>query len=51
MGVLAVVTVLTASASAVAATSAVSPPQVLNYQAYVGSKGKAKTKLAPVASA
>ena len=39
---------LTASASAVAATSAVSPPQVLNYQVYVGGKGKAKANLAPV---
>ena len=48
MAVLAVVTVLTATASAVAATSAVSPPQVLNYQVYVGGKGKANPKLAPV---
>jgi branched-chain amino acid transport system substrate-binding protein len=48
MAVLAVVTVLTATASAVAATSAVSPPQVLNYQLYVGGKGKANPKLAPV---
>ena len=48
MAVLAVVTVLIATASAVAATSAVSPPQVLNYQVYVGGKGKANAKLAPV---
>ena len=48
MVVAAVVTALTATVSAVAATSAVSPPQVLNYQAYVGGKGKAKPKLAPV---
>ncbi len=48
MAVLAVVTVLTATASAVAATSAVSPPQVLNYQLYVGGKGRANPKLAPV---
>ena len=46
--VAAVVTALTATVSAVAATSAVSPPQVLNYQAYVGGKGKAKANLAPV---
>jgi branched-chain amino acid transport system substrate-binding protein len=39
---------LTATAAAVAATSAVSPPQVLNYQVYVGGKGKAKPNLAPV---
>jgi branched-chain amino acid transport system substrate-binding protein len=48
MAVLAVVTLLTATASAVAATSAVSPPQVLNYQVYVGGKGKANPKLAPI---
>jgi branched-chain amino acid transport system substrate-binding protein len=48
MAVLALVTVLTATASALAATSAVSPPQVLNYQLYVGGKGKAKPKLAPI---
>ena len=48
LAVLAVVTVLTASVSAVAATSAVSPPQVLNYQVYVGGKGKANPRLAPV---
>ncbi len=48
MAILAVATVLTATASAVAATSAVSPPQVLNYQVYVGGKGKANPKLAPV---
>src|SRR6185436_725500 len=46
--VAAVVTALTATVSAVAATSAVSPPQVLNYQAYVGGKGKANPKLAPI---
>ena len=45
---LAVATVLTATTSAVAATSAVSPPQVLNYQVYVGGKGKAKPNLSPV---
>ena len=48
MVVLAVVAALTATASAVAATSAVPPPQVLNYQAYVGGKGKANPNLAPV---
>jgi branched-chain amino acid transport system substrate-binding protein len=45
---LAIATVLTATASAVAATSAAPPPQVLNYQAYVGGKGKAKANLSPV---
>jgi branched-chain amino acid transport system substrate-binding protein len=39
---------LTATAAAVAATSAVSPPQVLNYQVYVGGKGRANPRLAPV---
>src|SRR6478609_5889424 len=48
LAVLAVVTALTATVSAVAATSAVSPPQVLNYQLYVGGKGKANPKLAPI---
>jgi branched-chain amino acid transport system substrate-binding protein len=45
---LAVAAALTATATAVAATSAVSPPQVLNYQVYVGGKGKANPRLAPV---
>ena len=48
MAILALATLLTATASAVAATSAVSPPQVLNYKVYVGGKGKANPKLAPV---
>ena len=39
---------LTATATAFAATSAVSPPQVLNYQVYVGGKGRANPRLAPV---
>jgi branched-chain amino acid transport system substrate-binding protein len=45
---------LTAAATAVGATSsakgphALPPPQVLNYQLYVGGKGKAKSNLAPV---
>ena len=34
--------------AALAATSALPPPQVLNYQAYVGGKGKANPKLSPV---
>jgi branched-chain amino acid transport system substrate-binding protein len=34
--------------AALASTSALPPPQVLNYQAYVGGKGKAKANLAPV---
>jgi branched-chain amino acid transport system substrate-binding protein len=34
--------------AALAATTAVPPPQVLNYQTYVGGKGKAKAKLSPV---
>src|SRR5262245_30153043 len=46
--VLAVATALVATATALAATSAAPPPQVLNYQAYVGSKGKAKANLSPV---
>jgi branched-chain amino acid transport system substrate-binding protein len=37
-----------ATATAVAATSALPPPQVLNYQLYVGGKGKANPKLSPV---
>ena len=45
---LALAVALTATAASVAATSAVSPPQVLNYQVYVGGKGKAKQNLAPV---
>ncbi len=45
---LAVAAALTATATAVAATSAVSPPQVLNYQVYVGGKGRANPRLAPV---
>jgi branched-chain amino acid transport system substrate-binding protein len=48
MAALAVAIMLTAAASAVAATSAVSPPQVLNYQVYVGGKGKANPRLAPI---
>jgi branched-chain amino acid transport system substrate-binding protein len=39
---------LTVTATAVAATSAAPPPQVLDYQAYVGAKGKAKSNLSPV---
>jgi branched-chain amino acid transport system substrate-binding protein len=34
--------------AALAATSALPPAQVLNYQAYVGGKGKANPKLSPV---
>jgi branched-chain amino acid transport system substrate-binding protein len=34
--------------AALAATSALPPAQVLNYQLYVGGKGKAKSNLAPV---
>jgi branched-chain amino acid transport system substrate-binding protein len=45
---LAVAAALTATATAVAATGAAPPPVVLNYQAYVGGKGKAKANLAPV---
>jgi len=37
-----------ALAASVAATAAVQPLKVLNYQVYVGSKGKAKSNLAPV---
>jgi len=36
------------AAAALAATSAAPPPQVLNYQVYVGGKGKAKANLSPV---
>ena len=45
---LAVVAALAATATAVAATTALPPPQVLNYQLYVGGKGKANPKLSPV---
>jgi branched-chain amino acid transport system substrate-binding protein len=45
---LAVAVALAATATAVAATSALPPPQVINYQLYVGGKGKANSKLAPV---
>ena len=34
--------------AALAATTAAPPPQVLNYQTYVGGKGKAKANLSPV---
>jgi len=34
--------------AALAATTAAPPPQVINYQAYVGGKGKANPKLSPV---
>ncbi len=34
--------------AALAATSALPPPQVLNYQLYAGGKGKARANLAPV---
>jgi len=46
--VLAVAAALTAVTTAVAATGAAPPPVVLDYQAYVGGKGKAKANLAPV---
>jgi branched-chain amino acid transport system substrate-binding protein len=39
---------LVSAAAALAATGAAPPPQVLNYQVYVGGKGKANPKLAPV---
>jgi branched-chain amino acid transport system substrate-binding protein len=39
---------LLSAAAALAATSAAPPPQVLNYQVYVGGKGKAKANLSPV---
>ncbi len=46
---LAVVAALTAMVTAVGATGAVGPPaQLLDYQKYVGGKGKAKANLAPV---
>ena len=45
---LAVAAALVAAATSFAATSAAPPPQVLNYQLYVGGKGKAKANLAPV---
>ena len=45
---LAVAAALVATATAVGATGALPPPQVLNYQLYVGAKGKAKSNLAPV---
>lgn len=46
--VLAVAAALMATATAVAATGAAPKPIVLDYQAYVGGKGKAKANLAPV---
>ncbi len=46
--VLAVAAALTAIATAVGATRRGPPPQLLNYQAYVGGKGKAKANLSPV---
>ena len=46
--VLAIAAGLVAAATAFGATSALPPPQVLNYQAYVGGKGKAKANLAPI---
>lgn len=47
--VLAVAAALTATATAVGATSAVGPPaELLNYQTYIGGKGKAKANLSPV---
>jgi len=45
---LAVAAALVATATAIGATGALPPPQVLNYQLYVGGKGKAKANLAPV---
>jgi branched-chain amino acid transport system substrate-binding protein len=45
---LAVAAALTATATAVAATGAAPKPIVLDYQAYVGGKGKAKANLSPV---
>jgi branched-chain amino acid transport system substrate-binding protein len=45
---LALAIALTTTAAAVAATSAVPSAQVLNYQVYVGGKGKAKANLPPV---
>lgn len=46
--VLAVAAALTAVTTAVAATGAAPKPIVLDYQAYVGGKGKAKANLTPV---
>jgi branched-chain amino acid transport system substrate-binding protein len=46
--VLAVAAALVAVTTAVAATGAAPPSAVLDYQAYVGGKGKAKSNLAPV---
>ena len=45
---LAVAAALVAAATGLAATSALPPPQVLDYQLYVGGKGKAKANLSPV---
>jgi branched-chain amino acid transport system substrate-binding protein len=45
---LAVAAALVATATAVAATGAAPKPIVLDYQAYVGGKGKAKANLSPV---
>jgi branched-chain amino acid transport system substrate-binding protein len=45
---LAVAAALVATATALGATAARSPAQLLNYQLYVGGKGKANPKLAPV---
>ena len=45
---LAVAAALTATATAVAATGAAPRPQVLDYQVYVGGKGRANPRLAPV---
>jgi branched-chain amino acid transport system substrate-binding protein len=45
---LAVAAALVATATAIGATGALPPPQVLNYQLYVGGKGKAKANLPPV---
>jgi hypothetical protein len=46
--VAAIAVTLLSAAAALAATSAAPPPQVLNYQVYVGGKGKAKANLSPV---
>jgi branched-chain amino acid transport system substrate-binding protein len=45
---LAVAAAVTATATAVAATGAAPPRELLDYQVYVGGKGKAKANLAPV---
>jgi branched-chain amino acid transport system substrate-binding protein len=45
---LAVAAALIAAATGLGATSSAPPPQVLNYQLYVGGKGKAKSNLSPV---